>query len=579
MWKVANVCPVFKNGDKQNITNYRPIALLSSVSKCLEKIVYKRLYEHCVDNSLLIENNSGFKHNDSTVNLLLSITYRIYKSIDDGTDICVVFLDVSKAFDKVWHEGLVFKLKELGVSGSVLNWFRDYLSHRSQKVVINGRCSSTKYTYAGVPQGSILGPLLFLIYMNNINFNIKSDIKLFADDTALLRPLVKNQDIQIFNEDLEKLKNWSEQWKVNFNPSKTKYIIFSKKNVRHQYPPLFLNNVKLVEADFHKYLGLILSNNLSWGHHIVEIAKKANRRLDNMTRLRRYLPRYCLEILYKTMIRPVLDYGDVIYDGCTISESEILERVQRRAAVLITGAFRLTKHETLLQELGLTLLKTRRKHNRLKILYKIKTGKCPDYLRSTYPLINHNTQNYNFRRQNHIIPPQSRTVTFSSSFFPATIRDWNRLSDDVKNSESISEFKKKLLDSEILLKVPKYFSLGKGRGKIYHTRLRLGLSGLNDHLFRYNLISYRNCNRCNKNIVETTEHFLLFCSKYNDIRKVLFNNLQKIICPNVKFDVYTKYCPKYLVDLLLLGNEELSVEENLEIFNNVFEYLVNTNRF
>ena len=275
--------------------------------------------------------------------------------------------------------------------------------------------------------------------MNDINAGINSDIKLFADDTSLLRSLVNDQDFQILNEDLGKLDEWSKQWKVLFNPNKTKYIIFSKKKLKHKNPPLFLNHIKLTEVDFHKYLGITLSKNLSWGQHITEIVKKANRRLDVMTRMRRYLPRSCLEVLYKTMIRPILDYGDIIYDNCTNFESEIIERVQRRASILITGAFKITEHDTLLKELGLTSLKTRRRLNRLKILYKIRIGKCPDYLTRTYPLINHNTNNYNFRRQNYILPPQSRTATFSSSFFPATIRDWNALSEDIQTSDTVSE--------------------------------------------------------------------------------------------------------------------------------------------
>ena len=133
-WKVSNICPVFKNGDKQNKSNYRPIALLSSISKCLDKIVFKRLYEFLIENNLVIENNSSFKRNDSTINLLVSILHKIYKSTDEGNDICAIFLDVSKAFDKVWHEGLFYKLKQLGICGNVLNWIKDYLSNRSQKL-------------------------------------------------------------------------------------------------------------------------------------------------------------------------------------------------------------------------------------------------------------------------------------------------------------------------------------------------------------------------------------------------------------------------------------------------------------
>ena len=150
-----------KNQNRSDKTNYRPISLLSSSSKILEKIVYKCLYEYLIHNNLLIEQNFGFKRKDSTVNQLLKIVHQIYQDINSGKDTCLVFLDVSKAFDKVWHKGLLFKLRQLGIAGTLYDWLEHYLTARSKKIVINGISSSLKYLKTGVPQGSILGPLLF----------------------------------------------------------------------------------------------------------------------------------------------------------------------------------------------------------------------------------------------------------------------------------------------------------------------------------------------------------------------------------------------------------------------------------
>ena len=153
LWQLTHVCPVYKKGDKSDKTNYRPISLLSNTSKILEKIVYKRLYEYMTGNNLLIEQNSGFKRNDSTVNQLLKIVHQIYQDINDGKDTCLVFLDISKAFDKVWHEGLLFKIKRLGITGKLLDWLKDYITDRHQKVVLNGVSSNLRYLTSGVPQG------------------------------------------------------------------------------------------------------------------------------------------------------------------------------------------------------------------------------------------------------------------------------------------------------------------------------------------------------------------------------------------------------------------------------------------
>jgi hypothetical protein len=180
------ISAIFKKIDKQIKSNYRPISLLSCISKVFERIVFNVLYSHLKDNNILNEYNSGFKDQDSAINRLLAITDSIYKGLDQKKDLLLVFLDISKAFDRVWHEGLIHKLIEIGVCGNLLNWFSSYLSNRSQRVVIGGQSSETKTIQAGVPQGSILGPLLFLIYINDIGDNLETPIHQFADDTTLL---------------------------------------------------------------------------------------------------------------------------------------------------------------------------------------------------------------------------------------------------------------------------------------------------------------------------------------------------------------------------------------------------------
>ena len=184
-WKYANVSPLFKSNDSHIRENYRPISLLSCVSKCLECCVFMYLYKYCVANNLLTWRNSGFKHRDSTVYQLIGLVHMLHDSINKGKTVTMVFLDISKAFDKVWHEGLLFKLKTFGIEGSLLLWFRSYLDNRRQRVIIKGQASPWHDTNAGVPQGSILGPLLFLIFINDMENSVKSEIRMFADDTHI----------------------------------------------------------------------------------------------------------------------------------------------------------------------------------------------------------------------------------------------------------------------------------------------------------------------------------------------------------------------------------------------------------
>ena len=258
-WKKANVVPVHKKGNKQILKNYRTISLLPICSKIFESLIYNEMFTFLTENNLISPNQSGFRPGDSCVNQLLAITNKIYKSFDEGCEVRGVFLDISKAFDTVWHEGLLLKLNQNGISGNLLKLLRDFLSYRKQRVVLNGQHSSWNNVNAGVPQGSILGPLLFLIYINNLSNNLSSNCKLFADDTSLFS-IVNNihTSATTLSQDLKAITNWAFQWKIIFNPDLSKQaqeVIFSRKIKKLLHPTLLFNNIPLNNCLFHKHLG------------------------------------------------------------------------------------------------------------------------------------------------------------------------------------------------------------------------------------------------------------------------------------------------------------------------------------
>jgi hypothetical protein len=276
IWKEANVCPIFKKDDKTLVKNYRPISLLSCVGKIQERIVYRHLYKYLTENNLLTWTNSGFKELDSAINQLLYITNNIHKALESGKEICLVFLDVSKAFDRVWHSGLLNKLRCMGIEGRLFDWLCDYLSDRKIRVVINGQKSDWLKPNAGVPQGSILGPLLFLVFINDITNNIESNINLFADDTSLMEIIDNYVDSYAkLNRDLNRLSNWANKWLVTFNANKTVYLKISRKTNPAPNPVLLLNGIIIREVFQHKHLGVTFNQTLTWTDHIKTLASKA----------------------------------------------------------------------------------------------------------------------------------------------------------------------------------------------------------------------------------------------------------------------------------------------------------------
>ena len=307
---------------------------------------------HLNENCLITSNQSGFRPGDSTTNQLLYLVSEIHDSFEDlqSREVRAVFLDISKAFDKVWHKGLLFKLKQNGIAGNVLNFLESYLESRQQRVVLNGFYSEYTTIESGVPQGSVLGPLLFLIYINDLEKNLKCNVKFFADDT-MLYSIVHDTHTSAadLNHDLELIRLWAYQWKMEFNPDPTKQaaeVLFSCKRTKPSHPPIFFNGSEVAKEEEQKHLGLILRPNLSFKKHLNEKIIKAKKYIGIIKHLSRYLPLKTLTLMYKSFVRPHLDYCDVIYheppklnqlshELTLTSQMEEVERIQYKAALAV----------------------------------------------------------------------------------------------------------------------------------------------------------------------------------------------------------------------------------------------------
>ena len=278
------------------VENYRPVSLLPIFGKIFEKIIFNRIYNFLLKEDLLNTNQSGFRPSDSCINQLLAITHEIFEAFDcnQSLEVRSVFLDISKAFDKVWHKGLLYKLKSMGISGDLFNLLENYLSVRLQRVVLNGQTSSWRPVLAGVPQGSILGPLLFLVYINDLPNKLKSNTELFADDTSLFTIVKdKQESADVLNNDLSLISKWAFNWKMLFNPDTNKppqEVLFSRKKKTQNHPNISLNNIQFDRVSHQKHLDIKLDEKRNFKEHIDSTILKVNSGIAVIKKLRYSLP-------------------------------------------------------------------------------------------------------------------------------------------------------------------------------------------------------------------------------------------------------------------------------------------------
>ena len=572
-WKYANVQPIHKKDNRQIKSNYRPISLLPICGKILEKIVFDEVYSYLNTNNLLSKNQSGFRPGDSTILQLLSITSTIYESFEKFDETRAVFLDISKAFDKVWHDGIIFKLKCNGISGNLLNFFDNYLHNRYQRVVLNGTESNWKKVSAGVPQGSVLGPLLFLVYINDLTDNISSQMRLFADDSSLFTSVEGVEQTQEkLVKDLETVTTWAHQWKMIFNPDITKQaieVIFSNKKKKPVHPELVLNNIPVDRQDFTKHLGIYLDSNLNFSKHIREAVLKALKGISLLKFLSKYVARNVLDLSYKLYVRPHLDYGDIIYHNQREDLMKLIEQVQYKAALIITGCWQGTSRVKLYEELGWESLSDRRWARRMTTFYKIKNNLAPPYLLNHIP--EHRESNINLRVRITRVP-FSRTERHVNSFFPYCIKEWNKLDESVKSLPSLTGFKE-YLNKFIRPKGNSFHGIKDAIGIKLLTKIRVEFSDLRDHRFNHNFNCQSPTCSCGKED-ETSLHYFLCCPHYIAERFILLSNLSKIVGSNVSV------LPEaHLLHIILFGSNVFNYISNNLIIKQTIQYINDTRRF
>ena len=405
---------------------------------------------------------------------------------------------------------------------------------------------------------------MFLVYINDLSDTIRSEIRLFADDTTVYAfgddPI---ESASILNTDLETINKWATKWLVKFSPEKTKSMIITRKNTSFNHPPLIFGNVHLEEVISHKHLGLTLQSNLAWHEHINGIITNASKKLDIMQALKYKLDRKTLEVMYFSFIRPLLEYGDVIWDNSGNVLSDQIEKVQVRAARIVSGGIIRAPYESMLKELGWTKLSDRRKYKRLIYIHKIQLGQAPSYLSDILPPSRGNLTSRMLRGSQNITGIRARTEQYKCSLFPKSIDDYNNLDISIR-SLNTSQFAKKVKGSNS--KRPKWFDIGNRKLSIIHSKLRMECSSLNAHLFKLNIIDNQlcSCGLCPEN----NFHFFFECRLYEVYRITMLNKLQALNL-NKRIDL----------NFVLFGDINSSFTSNKNIVLIIQEFIEATKRF
>ena len=448
-WKTSHVVPIPKVSQAKSPDHYRPVSLLSILSKVLERHVYTLVADHLDAICPLSDCQWGFRAGRSTVSALLSTTTDWFSILETGNEICAIFFDYRKAFDSVPHRPLLNKLISLDLDPFILHWIADYLTARHQYVVVDGVKSSAVHVLSGVPQGSVLGPLLFLIYINDVNnlsLSPGACNVIFADDVCIYRSISCSTDYEYVQHDITAMEQWSADNFLTLNPSKCKYMLISRKrSPTLPNVPLLLHNLPLSKVSTFKYLGILLSDSLSWSPHIHAICSKARQILGLLYRkFYNFSNSDTLIQLYISLVRPHLEYASPVWSPHLTKDIQALERVQTFACKMVSHNWK-ANYQELLSLVDIPTLERRRLELKLGHLFKIIHNLC--FFPQGVILPREQTPLICSTRSTHSLPliqPFARTNSYLYSFVPHTVSYWNLLPQELVNAPSLSTFKSKL---------------------------------------------------------------------------------------------------------------------------------------
>ena len=439
-WKYANVTPIFKTGKKSSVENYRPISVTSICCRAMEKIIRNAIVNHLETNNLLSEFQHGFRKGKSCTTQLLECIEDWTKILDENNQLDVIYLDFKAAFDKVPHKRLLKKVWALGIRGKVYNWIVDFLNDRHQRVVINGKFSSWEKVTSGVPQGSVLGPVLFLIFINDIPDILNCTVKLFADDTKLYSTTNTAEQKTQLQENIFTACEWATKWQMKFNMKKCKSMHMGP-NMPHEYFMKDSQNVlhKIQDVQQEKDLGVTFDQKLKFETHINTKINLANRNLGLIVRSFSFMNKEMFLQLYKSLVRPHLEYASVIWGPSSKKYAKSIENVQRRATRIL-GNLKGKSYTERLIELGLPTLEYRRQRTDLIQTYKLikEIDKTSMKMLNTCGAVE--TRGHKYK----IFKPRANKEIRKNCYSHRVINDWNNLKPQVVEAQSLNAFKTRL---------------------------------------------------------------------------------------------------------------------------------------
>ena len=454
-WKMARVIPLYKNGQRNIPGNYRPISVLPAISKIMERIMYDQLYNYLTKFELLSDSQFGFRKSHSTATALLDCTNDWYMNLDRKMFNLVVLIDLKKAFDTVDHQILLRKIELYGIKGEALTLLKSYLTNRNQKCQIKNSFSTERLIKCGVPQVSILGPLFFLLYINDLPQCLnKTKPRLFADDTNLTASGDSITDLETaVNSDLENLRKWLIANKLSLNVAKTEFMLIGSKAMIKKNSDsrlnVFIENKQIKQVSECKTLGVIVDQHLSWKSNSENICKKITAGISDIRRVKPLVDKDTLISIYNAIVRPYFDYCCEVWDVFGESQSKRLQKLQNRAATIILNMSNDVNHSIALRALGWEPLKTERKKAKAKMMYKVLHKMGPKSLTNLFSYKNEKT-NYNLRDiSSGLSLPKPRTNNMKNSLMYDGAHLWNYIPKEIRESKTLSSFRNKIAAHKI----------------------------------------------------------------------------------------------------------------------------------